>query len=126
MPGAQLQFCARWAVSLLCFERLVLFGSCRRVHLICPNCCEQANNEKLRLETKQRAARKAAERGDPIRPRWFIAVKGATPGVQQAYKYHGGYFEAREQGEWPSVRDIFGPGIVGSNGESLPNSPKKA
>lgn len=90
------------------------------------SCCEQANNEKLRLETKQRAARKAAERGDPIRPRWFTAVKGATPGVQQAYKYHGGYFEAREQGEWPSVRDIFGPGIVGSNGESLPNSPKKA
>ncbi|CAK0773385.1 hypothetical protein CVIRNUC_004060 [Coccomyxa viridis] len=87
---------------------------------------DQANNEKLRLETKQRAARKAAERGDPIRPRWFTAVKGATPGVQQAYKYHGGYFEAREQGEWPSVRDIFGPGIVGSNGESLPNSPKKA
>ena len=89
-------------------------------------CCEQANNEKLRLETKQRAARKAAERGDPIRPRWFTAVKGAAPGVQQAYKYHGGYFEAREQGEWPNVRDIFGLGIVGSNGESLPNSPKKA
>ena len=90
------------------------------------SCCAQANNEKLRLETKQRAARKAAERGDPIRPRWFTAVKGATPGLQQAYRYHGGYFEAREQGEWPNVRDIFGPGIVGSSGESLPNSPKKA
>ena len=31
----------------------------------------QANAEKQRLEHKQRAARKAAERGDPIRPRWF-------------------------------------------------------
>lgn len=86
----------------------------------------QANDEKLRLETKQRAARKAAERGDPIRPRWFTPVKGATIGQQQAYKYHGGYFESRAKGEWPNVRDIFGPNIVGSNGDSLPNSPKKA
>ena len=39
----------------------------------------QANEEKLRLETKQRAARKAAERGEPIRPRWFTAVPGAPP-----------------------------------------------
>ena len=31
----------------------------------------QANAEKQRLEHKQRAARKAAERGEPIRPRWF-------------------------------------------------------
>ncbi len=30
----------------------------------------QANHEKQRLEHKQRAARKAAERGEPIRPRW--------------------------------------------------------
>ena len=37
----------------------------------------QANEEKLRLETKQRAARKAAERGEPIRPRWFTPVEGA-------------------------------------------------
>ena len=47
-------------------------------------------------------------------------------GQDQAYKYHGGYFEARDKGEWPNVRDIFGPGVVGSNGDSLPNSPKKA
>lgn len=31
----------------------------------------QANKQKLRLETKQRAARKAAENGEAIRPRWF-------------------------------------------------------
>jgi hypothetical protein len=68
----------------------------------------QANAEKLRLETKQRAARKAAERGDPIKPRWFTRVEGAEPGRQQAYVYHGGYFEAREAGHWPGVRDIFG------------------
>ena len=85
----------------------------------------QANNEKLRLETKQRAARKAAERGDPIRPRWFTPVQGAVSGQQQAYKYHGGYFEAREKGEWPGVRDIFGPNMVTSNGESAPSSPSR-
>ncbi len=32
---------------------------------------DEANNEKLRLEQKQRAARKAADRGDPIKPLWF-------------------------------------------------------
>eukprot|EP00887_Chlorella_sp_A99_P000569 scaffold17.g569.t1 len=32
---------------------------------------DEANAEKQRLEHKQRAARKAAERGEPLRPRWF-------------------------------------------------------
>lgn len=82
----------------------------------------QANAEKLRLETKQRAARKAAERGDPIQPRWFTRVEGAEPGQQQAYKYHGGYFEAREAGAWPGVRDIFGPGLP-TDTPSNPSSP---
>lgn len=39
--------------------------------------CLQANAEKLRLETKQRAARKAAEEGVPLEPRWFERVPGA-------------------------------------------------
>lgn len=82
----------------------------------------QANAEKLRLETKQRAARKAAERGDPIRPRWFTRVEGALPGRNQAYKYHGGYFEARAAGHWPNVRDIFGPNPP-LDSDSLPGSP---
>ena len=30
----------------------------------------QANRQKLRLETKQRAARKAADAGEAMRPRW--------------------------------------------------------
>ncbi|CAL8470152.1 g9694 [Coccomyxa elongata] len=87
---------------------------------------DQANAEKLRLETKQRAARKAAERGDPIRPRWFTRVEGAVPGRQQAYKYHGGYFEAREAGQWPGVRDIFGPGLPTDSPASYPSSPTAA
>ena len=52
----------------------------------------QANLEKQRLETKQRAARKAADRGEPIRPRWFNPVPGAVVGEQQAYVYTGGYW----------------------------------
>ena len=57
-----------------------------------PNLIAQANVEKQRLEQKQRAARKAADRGEPIRPRWFRPVPGAVPGEQQAYVYSGGYW----------------------------------
>ena len=42
-------------------------------------------------------------------------------GRELAYKYRGGYFEARKAGEWSGVRDIFGTG--GSNGE--PGTPVK-
>lgn len=90
---------------------------------------DQANSEKQRLEHKQRAARKAAERGDPIRPRWFdwadpaqasfvsrpsggtlghnpaLAKKG---GEELVFKYKGGYWEEREAGHFTGCRDIFG------------------
>ena len=55
----------------------------------------QANVEKQRLEQKQRAARKAADRGEPIRPRWFRPVPGAVAGEQQTFVYSGGYWCAR-------------------------------
>ena len=63
-----------------------------------PNLTAQANVEKQRLEQKQRAARKAADRGEPIRPRWFRPVPGAVPGEQQAYVYFGGYWCAARSG----------------------------
>jgi hypothetical protein len=44
----------------------------------------QANQQKLRLETKQRAARKAAEIGEAIRPRWFKPL-GTPMGEGIAY-----------------------------------------
>ena len=44
----------------------------------------QANQQKLRLETKQRAARKAAESGEAMRPRWFKPL-GTTMGEGIAY-----------------------------------------
>ncbi|XP_022993814.1 oxysterol-binding protein-related protein 1C-like isoform X1 [Cucurbita maxima] len=62
---------------------------------------EMANSEKLRLEQRQRQARKMQERG--WKPRWFAKEKGSD-----TYRYIGGYWEAREQGKWDSCPDIFG------------------
>ena len=60
----------------------------------------QANSEKLRLEQKQRAARRAADRGDPIKPRWFRANADKRDADDLAYVYNGGYFEARAAGNY--------------------------
>ncbi|CAN8246912.1 unnamed protein product [Cochlearia groenlandica] len=62
---------------------------------------EMANTEKLRLEQRQRQARKMQERG--WKPRWFTKEKGS-----EAYRYKGGYWEAREREEWIDCPDIFG------------------
>lgn len=62
---------------------------------------DKANAEKLRLEQRQREARKMQERG--WKPRWFAKEKGID-----TYQYIGGYWEAREQANWGSCPDIFG------------------
>jgi hypothetical protein len=67
----------------------------------------QANAEKLRLETKQRAARKAADQGVPIKPRWF-KKNDVAMGEGLAFEYVGGYFESRKAGHFEGCRDIFG------------------
>jgi len=69
---------------------------------------DAANAAKLRLETKQRAARAAAERGDPLRPRWFPRVPGAVQGVAPAYAFNGEYWGCWEAAAWPGCRNIFG------------------
>lgn len=69
----------------------------------------QANAEKQRLEIKQRKARKEAEMGVPLEPRWFEKVPDAVPGETPAFVYKGGYWESRKQGRWDGCRDIFGP-----------------
>ncbi|CAK7328549.1 unnamed protein product [Dovyalis caffra] len=61
----------------------------------------KANDEKLRLEQRQRQARKMQERG--WKPRWFVKEKGS-----ETYRYIGGYWEAKEKGNWESCPDIFG------------------
>ncbi|KAK2659621.1 hypothetical protein Ddye_006154 [Dipteronia dyeriana] len=62
---------------------------------------EMANSEKLRLEQRQRQARKMQESG--WKPRWFAKDKGGD-----SYHYNGGYWEARGEGKWDSCPDIFG------------------
>lgn len=75
---------------------------------------DEANREKQRLEHKQRAARKAADLGEPLKPRWFSVLPAASAGkdrspTELAFAYKGGYWEAREKGDWVGCRDIFGP-----------------
>ncbi|KAH7833516.1 hypothetical protein Vadar_007082 [Vaccinium darrowii] len=60
-----------------------------------------ANSEKLRLEQRQRQARKMQESG--WKPKWFAKEKGSD-----TYRYIGGYWEAREKRSWDSCPDIFG------------------
>ncbi|KAK9801882.1 hypothetical protein WJX73_007191 [Symbiochloris irregularis] len=73
---------------------------------------DQANSEKLRLEKKQRAARAAADRGDPIRPRWFEQVPDSERGEDSlAFRYSGGYWESRRKGHFEGCRDIFGQDV---------------
>ncbi|KEH35651.1 oxysterol-binding protein-related protein 1C [Medicago truncatula] len=62
---------------------------------------EMANSEKLRLEQRQRQARKMQEKG--WKPRWFAKEEGSN-----SYRYVGGYWETREKGKWESSPDIFG------------------
>ncbi|KAJ6818112.1 oxysterol-binding protein-related protein 1C [Iris pallida] len=62
---------------------------------------EMANAEKLRLEQRQRQARKMQESG--WKPQWFAKDKGTD-----TYRYVGGYWEARERGNWDGCPDIFG------------------
>ncbi|KAI3758574.1 hypothetical protein L6452_06141 [Arctium lappa] len=62
---------------------------------------EMANSEKLRLEQRQRQARKMQERG--WKPQWFAKDKGGD-----SFVYTGGYWEARKEAKWDSCPDIFG------------------
>ncbi|KAL7128400.1 hypothetical protein ABFS83_14G314400 [Erythranthe nasuta] len=62
---------------------------------------EMANAEKLRLEQRQRQARQMQESG--WKPQWFAKENGSD-----TYRYIGGYWEAREQGNWEECPDIFG------------------
>ncbi|RLM98426.1 oxysterol-binding protein-related protein 1D isoform X2 [Panicum miliaceum] len=65
---------------------------------------EMANAEKLRLEQLQRQARRLQEKG--WKPRWF------KKDDEDSYRYVGGYWEAREKGNWEGISDIFGQNNV--------------
>ncbi|TVU31771.1 hypothetical protein EJB05_23471 [Eragrostis curvula] len=78
---------------------------------------EKANAEKLRLETRQRMARKMQESG--WKPKWF--QRDSDDGT---FQYIGGYWEAREQRKWVGCNDIFGNSL--SNNPKLQASPLHA
>lgn len=61
---------------------------------------ELANAEKLRLEQLQRQARRMQEKG--WQPRWF-----RKDGEDDTYRYIGGYWEARAEGNWEGIPNIF-------------------
>ncbi|CAN6338166.1 unnamed protein product [Urochloa humidicola] len=65
---------------------------------------EMANAEKLRLEQLQRQARRLQEKG--WKPRWF------KKDDDDNYRYVGGYWEAREKGNWDGIPEIFGQNSV--------------
>ncbi|CAK9321626.1 unnamed protein product [Citrullus colocynthis] len=73
---------------------------------------EKANQEKQRLERRQRISRKLQDNG--WKPRWFY-----REGEDGPYRYMGGYWEAREEGKWDGCPDVFGElneSMVGESG----------
>jgi hypothetical protein len=57
--------------------------------------------EKERLEEKQRKGKKDKDgRGEKHQPRWFTLREGV-------WSYAGGYWEAKEEGRWQRVMDIY-------------------
>lgn len=68
---------------------------------------ERAEAEKTRLENKQREARKE---GREARARWFELSSDEFRNHDEGrtWTYAGGYWEAREKGQWPEdLPDIF-------------------
>ena len=66
----------------------------------------EAGTQKVRLEEKQRTARRQREQsGEPHKPRWF---RREPKDGECAWRYIGGYWESREQGSWPDpLPDLF-------------------
>lgn len=70
---------------------------------------EKATPEKLRLEEKQREARKKRkELGQEWKNMWFQQVKAsADDDAELAWLYNGQYWDARERKAWQSCPDIM-------------------
>ena len=71
----------------------------------------RANDEKLRVEQKQRAARKAAEQGEGYKPKWFTLAEGSNPKkwkFDSSFIYTNEYWQCREKREFSRCQDIFG------------------
>ncbi|GFR52678.1 hypothetical protein Agub_g15304 [Astrephomene gubernaculifera] len=75
----------------------------------------RATSEKLRLEEKQRTARRLRkEAGQEYEPRWFRQVLFGTKDMAQpasqpgaVWEYRGEYWRARERRQWGELPDIY-------------------
>uniref|UniRef100_A0A3Q0T2D6 Oxysterol-binding protein n=1 Tax=Amphilophus citrinellus TaxID=61819 RepID=A0A3Q0T2D6_AMPCI len=76
---------------------------------------DEANTEKQRLEEKQRSTRREREREavkvasahpDTYQALWFEKIDDLVSG-ETLHIYKGGYWEAKEQGNWNMCPDIF-------------------
>lgn len=68
---------------------------------------DEAADEKLRVEEKQRAARRAREQtGEQYEPRWFETRRHAVSG-EQYWAYKGTYWPTRAAGQLADKGDIF-------------------
>ena len=79
---------------------------------------DEANQEKVRLEEKQRAARKEREQeaevaaaegreAESYTPTWFRAVADPLNSGRTIHEYQGGYWETREKQDWTRCPSIF-------------------
>lgn len=68
---------------------------------------DEAADEKLRVEEKQRAARRVREQtGEQYKPRWFETRKHGVSG-EQYWAYKGTYWPTRAAGQLADKGDIF-------------------
>ncbi|CEP13107.1 hypothetical protein [Parasitella parasitica] len=62
----------------------------------------EAEDEKVRIEQFQRERRKQFESiGKPWKPLWFDMLPDQHSPTGESWQYKGGYWEARESGQWP-------------------------
>ncbi|KAK4514102.1 JmjC domain-containing histone demethylation protein 1 [Mucor velutinosus] len=63
---------------------------------------QEAEDEKVRIEQCQRERRKQFESiAKPWKPLWFELVRDEYAHTGESWQYKGGYWEARETGQWP-------------------------
>jgi hypothetical protein len=63
---------------------------------------EKAANEKLRLEDKQREAKRTRKKNkEEWKPRWFYKDR------EGEWVYKGGYWQAKQYGDFQDSPDIF-------------------
>ncbi len=79
---------------------------------------DEANDEKVRLEEKQRAVRRqreeesalAAQEGRPYeghQPVWFKREPDMQNGGKYIFTYQGQYWKAKEKQQWDECPDIY-------------------